>query len=128
MDRAALRSVRHEAPTSRTRCRAEAYVRVRRAVDDVGREGRGTAGDLHDHHRGAERSRRTDPQPDAGHPGAGRLRSWLDTAVPDAGELLRPYPADAMTAYPVSTRGNVLMNDDATLIEPLATTDSQPGT
>ena len=31
---------------------------------------------------------------------------WLDVEQPDAVELLRPYPAEAMTAYPVSTGVN----------------------
>ena len=42
--------------------------------------------------------------------------SWLDPAN-DARPLLRPYPAEAMTAYPVSPRVNAVRNDDAGLIE-----------
>jgi len=44
--------------------------------------------------------------------------AWLearDTAIPMA--LLRPYPAERMTAYPVSTRVNSPRNDDASVIE-----------
>ena len=41
---------------------------------------------------------------------------WLDSAN-DGRPLLRPYPAEAMTAYPVSTRVNAVRNDDAGLIE-----------
>jgi len=32
--------------------------------------------------------------------------------------LLKPYPADEMTAYPVSTRVNDVKNDGPELIEP----------
>jgi putative SOS response-associated peptidase YedK len=47
---------------------------------------------------------------------------WLDN---DAGEtiwqdVLRPYPAELMRAYPVSKRVNVAGNDDPSLIEPVA--------
>jgi putative SOS response-associated peptidase YedK len=42
---------------------------------------------------------------------------WLDAEAPDAGELLKPYPADEMRAYPVSTRVNKPANDDPGLIE-----------
>ncbi len=38
---------------------------------------------------------------------------WLDVAASNATELLRPYPADEMQAYPVSTRVNTPKNDDA---------------
>ena len=46
---------------------------------------------------------------------------WLDVEQQDPAELLPPYPSDAMRAYPVSTRVNAPKNDDAALIEPLAT-------
>ena len=45
---------------------------------------------------------------------------WLDpleTNTSRLGELLRPYPADAMMAYPVSPRVNTPANDDPGLIE-----------
>ncbi len=45
---------------------------------------------------------------------------WLDLALPDAPELLRPYPVDRMRAYPVSTRVNAPKNDDASVIESVA--------
>ena len=41
---------------------------------------------------------------------------WLDPAN-DARPLLRPFPAEALTAYPVSPRVNAVRNDDAGLIE-----------
>jgi putative SOS response-associated peptidase YedK len=47
-------------------------------------------------------------------------RRWLDIEEPDPAELLRPYPSDAMRAYPISTRVNSPKNDDAAIIEPLA--------
>ena len=42
---------------------------------------------------------------------------WLDVAVTDVAELFAPYPAEAMTWYPVSTRVNSVRHDDAALIE-----------
>lgn len=45
---------------------------------------------------------------------------WLDpleTNTSRLAELLRPYPADAMMAYPVSPRVNAPTNDDPGLIE-----------
>jgi putative SOS response-associated peptidase YedK len=48
---------------------------------------------------------------------------WLGDE-PATGEallaLLRPYPAERMAAYPISTRVNSVKNDDAGLIEPLS--------
>jgi putative SOS response-associated peptidase YedK len=41
---------------------------------------------------------------------------WLNVEAPGAGEFLKPYPADEMRAYPVSTRVNKPANDDAGLI------------
>ena len=43
---------------------------------------------------------------------------WLDVEQPGTEELLRPYPADAMAAYRVSTRVNSPKNDDAGVIDP----------
>lgn len=42
---------------------------------------------------------------------------WLDAETPGGGELLKPYPADEMRAYPDSTGVNKPANDDAGLIE-----------
>jgi putative SOS response-associated peptidase YedK len=44
---------------------------------------------------------------------------WLDPANESPFELLAPYPAENMIAYPVSTRVNSPKNDDSGLIEPL---------
>ena len=49
--------------------------------------------------------------------------TWLDTGEPDLNllqGLLQPYPADAMTAYPVSTLVNNPVNEQAQCIQPLA--------
>ncbi len=47
---------------------------------------------------------------------------WLDPGIQDPEALqplLRPYPADEMTAYPVSTRVNNPANDSPDCVEPL---------
>ncbi len=46
---------------------------------------------------------------------------WLDPAIQEVERLqplLRPYPAETMTAYPVSTRVNNPANDDPECVEP----------
>jgi len=53
---------------------------------------------------------------------------WLDVAQPKGAELLRPYPADEMMAYPVSTRVNTPKNDDAQLLERIEVTHPAPCT
>ncbi|WP_430505846.1 SOS response-associated peptidase [Haloparvum sp. PAK95] len=45
--------------------------------------------------------------------------TWLHGTPEEAAELLEPYPATAMTAYPVSTRVNAAGNDGPELIEPV---------
>src|SRR5262249_48107718 len=50
---------------------------------------------------------------------------WLPGSPDDARQALRPYPAELMAAYPVSTRVNDPKNDDAALITPAAQ-DPQP--
>ena len=49
------------------------------------------------------------------------IDAWLDTERPReaALALLRPYPAAALSAYPVSTRVNKVANDDPAVIAPL---------
>lgn len=49
---------------------------------------------------------------------------WLDTASGDVNDLFTPYPAEAMTYYPVSTRVNSVRNDDPSLI--LSVPDEAP--
>jgi len=41
---------------------------------------------------------------------------WLDPALPDAGDLIVPFPSEAMAYYPVSARVNNVHHDDASLI------------
>ena len=48
---------------------------------------------------------------------------WLDPKAakgPELQALLRPYPAEAMTAYPVATRVNNARHNDADCVAPLA--------
>ena len=47
--------------------------------------------------------------------------AWLDgeTALEDLQTLLRPYPGEAMTYHPISTRVNKVANDDAEIILPV---------
>jgi putative SOS response-associated peptidase YedK len=44
---------------------------------------------------------------------------WLDRSEPDIRDLLRPFPAEEMTAYPVSPLVNSSKNDSPELIEPV---------
>ena len=41
---------------------------------------------------------------------------WLDLADASVDDLLRPYPPEEMTVYPVSSRVNAVRNDDPSLI------------
>jgi putative SOS response-associated peptidase YedK len=43
---------------------------------------------------------------------------WLSDE-PDARELLRPYPAELMRIWPISTRANKPENDDHSILEPI---------
>ncbi|MGU3494117.1 SOS response-associated peptidase [Xanthobacteraceae bacterium A53D] len=45
-----------------------------------------------------------------------QMADWL--TAPDPAPLLRSYPAEAMTLWPVSTRVNAVRNDDADLLKP----------
>lgn len=55
-------------------------------------------------------------------------RKWLDPALPaeEATDLLRPYPADEMTLYPVGRRVGNVRNDDAELLARVNPAPSQP--
>lgn len=44
---------------------------------------------------------------------------WLDPTVRDVGDLLKPFAAEEMTAYPVSRRVNSSMNEGPELIAPV---------
>jgi putative SOS response-associated peptidase YedK len=53
---------------------------------------------------------------------------WLDPGMTDAqvvSELLKPYDANAMRSYPVSTRINHVGNDDEECSRPVVLTESQ---
>jgi putative SOS response-associated peptidase YedK len=49
----------------------------------------------------------------------GREQEWLRTAPEDATQLLAPYPAEEMRAYPVSTAVNDPSNDTPDVLEPV---------
>lgn len=55
------------------------------------------------------------------------LATWLDPQAVRAEleALLRPYPAEAMRAYPVSTRVNSVANDDPSLLQEVAPTGAE---
>ena len=46
------------------------------------------------------------------------IDTWLDPEVEDAGDLVRPFPAELMLASPVSTRVNSPRNDSPDCIQP----------
>lgn len=43
---------------------------------------------------------------------------WLACVEPDPRDLLVPYPADDMALWPISTRVNAVVNDDAEVLSP----------
>jgi len=49
--------------------------------------------------------------------------AWMTADASAAQNLMRPYPAEAMKAYPISKRVNDPKNDDAALLYP-----ATPGT
>ena len=44
-------------------------------------------------------------------------RRWLSAPIEDVAELIKPYPAESMHAWPVSRRVSKTVEDDAELIE-----------
>jgi putative SOS response-associated peptidase YedK len=50
---------------------------------------------------------------------SGDIEAWLTGSLDEARAALKPYPADSMVAWPVSTRVNSPKINDATLIERL---------
>ncbi len=48
---------------------------------------------------------------------------WLGTE-PDPRDLLRPFPAEVMRMWPISTRVNSPRNDDPSLLEPVTPNSS----
>jgi hypothetical protein len=75
------------------------------------------------YHYGCERAGSSGPRPNAGDCGPVRLRLLVGTAD-DGGEsllsLLRPFPAERMESFPISTRVNSAKNDGPELLEPVA--------
>jgi putative SOS response-associated peptidase YedK len=47
-------------------------------------------------------------------------QAWLEAPVEDIQSLVIPYDADAMQAWPVDRRVSRTVDDDAGLIEPIA--------
>jgi putative SOS response-associated peptidase YedK len=45
---------------------------------------------------------------------------WI-SGVPDPRDLMKPFPSDLMTMWPISTRVNKPENNDADLLTPLST-------
>jgi len=45
-------------------------------------------------------------------------RSWLSNE-PDPGDLMRPFPAEPLRMWPISTRVNKPENDDPSIVEPI---------
>jgi putative SOS response-associated peptidase YedK len=48
----------------------------------------------------------------------GDCERWLSDD-PDAHDLMRPYPAEPMRMWPISTRVNKPENDDPSIVEPI---------
>ena len=48
----------------------------------------------------------------------GDCERWLSDD-PDPHDLMRPYPAEPMRMWPISTRVNKPENDDLSIIEPI---------
>jgi len=59
---------------------------------------------------------RAPPGAAAADPGAQRYLRWLGEE-PDPRELVRPFPAQMMRMWPISTRVNKPENDDPSIIE-----------
>ena len=96
-------------------------LRLRRFVGDLERPGWLAGALLHHHHHRAESVNGEDPQPHAGHPAAAGARPLAAAGEADPkalAELLKPYPAEEMVAYPVSKLVNSPANDVPALIEP----------
>jgi putative SOS response-associated peptidase YedK len=53
----------------------------------------------------------------------GDHKRWLSDE-PDPRDLLRPFPAEPMRMWPISTRVNKPENDDPSLLEPIAFSSS----
>jgi putative SOS response-associated peptidase YedK len=49
----------------------------------------------------------------------GDYARWLSDE-PDPGDLMKPFPAEPMPMWPISTRVNRPENDDFSIVEPIA--------
>ena len=54
---------------------------------------------------------------------AGDYARWLDEE-PDPRDLMRPFPAELMRMWPISTRVKKPENDDPSIVEPIELTTS----
>ena len=92
-------------------------VRTCGAVRALAVAGRRSARHLHDHHDAGQCAAVAAARPHAGDHRAGRVRPLAGCRERGhRADLFAPYPADAMTYYPVSPRVNSVQNDDASLI------------
>ena len=94
-------------------------VRDRRHLGELEGAGVGRVGShlRHPHHR-RQRARRRHPRPHAGDSRPGGL-SALARRGADPRDLLRPFPAELMRMWPISTRVNKPENDDPSIVEPI---------
>jgi len=51
--------------------------------------------------------------------GAADYARWLSPDEPDPRDLLRPYPSEPMTMWPISSRVNKPVNDDPEILDPV---------
>ena len=86
------------------------------------------SGNLLDSDHDAKRRDRCCPRPYASHPRFDSYDLWLDPGMKDVGlvsELLKPFNAKIMRSYPVSTRVNQVINDDAECSAPVQPVQTQ---
>jgi putative SOS response-associated peptidase YedK len=77
------------------------------------------ASNFGDHHDGRQRAGRRDSRPHAIDIAPADYIRWLSDD-PDPGDLMRPFPAEPMRMWPISTRVNKPENDDPSIVEPIA--------
>jgi hypothetical protein len=78
---------------------------------------------LRHHHNAGQRIGRRNPRPDAAHSASDYAR-WLSDE-PEPRDLMRPFPAQPMRMWPISTRVNKPENDDPSIVEPIGLSDQQ---
>ena len=69
-------------------------------------------------HNRRQRAGGPDPQSDAADLAASDYKRWLGDE-PDPRDLLRPFPAEPMRLWPISTRVNKPEHDDPSIVEPV---------